>query len=203
MQGDYSKTPPDVPCDAPPDYAKFSLRELLTQGKLLLASSGKEFIKPAGILSSIAEVKKAKKEAMSRLGLEFLDDVDDDMDLDKEFAEDMVVDEEPPSNPLPCSGDVTSSLSEMDIGTPPHPPSKESSVPMREDTPAASSPTSSTAATPAPEPDLSALSARERNRLKRKRKPGNTAFVAAPPPQSSGAKFATAASSAPNKSVPR
>lgn len=145
-------------------------------------------MKPAGILSSAAEVKKARKEAMSRLGLEFLDEVADDMDLDKELTEDMVVDDQAQST----SGDVASSLSEMEINTPDQPPSKESSVPPREDTPAATSPTSSAAATPAPEPDLSGLSARERNRLKRKRKPGNSAFVAAPPPQSVGAKFAAA-----------
>ena len=43
--------------------------------------------------------------------------------------------------------------------------------------------------------DTSALSARERNRLKRKRKPGNAAVVGAlPPTQTSGAKYqATAA----------
>ncbi|KAJ2931331.1 hypothetical protein H1R20_g5658, partial [Candolleomyces eurysporus] len=198
LDGEYSKTPPDVLCESVPEYPKFSLRELLTQGKLLLASSGKEFIKPAGILSSSAEVKKARKEAMSRLGLDFLDDVADDMDLDKELAEDMVVDEEAPVPPT--SGDVANSLSEMDIGTPgpEQPSSKESSVPIHDDAPMAPSPTSSTP-TAAPEPDLSGLSARERNRLKRKRKPGNTAFVAAPPPQSAGAKYATAPTGPSNK----
>ncbi|KAJ3522317.1 hypothetical protein NMY22_g11942 [Coprinellus aureogranulatus] len=133
QHGDYSKTPPDIPCENVPEYPKFSLRELLTQGKLLLASSGKEFLKPAGILSSAAEVKKARKEAMSRLGLEFLDEVADDMDLDKELAEDMVVDD--PLNVPPTSGDVTSSLSTMEINTPDQPPSKESSLPPRDDTP--------------------------------------------------------------------
>lgn len=137
---------------------------------------------------------------MSRLGLDFLDDVADDMDLDKELAEDMVVDEEAPAPPT--SGDVANSLSEMEIGTPgpEQPSSKESSVPIHDDAPMAPSPTSSAPA-PAPEPDLSGLSARERNRLKRKRKPGNTAFVAAPPPQSAGAKYATAPTGPSNKCV--
>lgn len=200
MDEEYSKTPPDIACDSIPEYPKFSLRELLTQGKLLLASSGKEFIKPAGILSSSAEVKKARREAMSRLGLDFLDDVADDMDLDKELAEDMVVDEEAPAPP-PTSGDVANSLSAMDLGTPEQPSSKESSVPIHDDAPMEPSPTPS-APQPGPEPDLSGLSARERNRLKRKRKPGNSAFVAAPPPQSAGAKYATAPTGPANKCVP-
>ena len=75
----------------PPTFSNFSVQELILQGKLLLASSGKEFVKPTGILSSAAEVKKARKEAMGRLGLEFLDG--DDMDLDKEFAADAETDE--------------------------------------------------------------------------------------------------------------
>ncbi|KAJ7184295.1 SNF2 superfamily chromatin remodeling protein [Mycena filopes] len=62
----------------------------LSGGKLLLASSGKEFIKPAGILSSPAEVKKARKAAMDRLGLDFLDG--DDLDIEKELADEMDVD---------------------------------------------------------------------------------------------------------------
>ena len=51
----------------------------------LLASSGKEFLKPAGIFKNAAEVRKARKAAMGRLGLDFLDDVadGDEMDLDK------------------------------------------------------------------------------------------------------------------------
>src|SRR5437879_1597660 len=76
----------------PPDFPNFSVQELLARGNLLLASSGKEFVKPTGILSSTQEVKKARKDAMSRLGLGFLDTVEDDMGLDKEFAADMNVD---------------------------------------------------------------------------------------------------------------
>ena len=49
--------------------------------------------------------------------------------------------------------------------------------------------------------DLTGLSARERNRLKRKRKQGNAAFVQAPPPTSSS-KFQATTSGAPNKWVP-
>ena len=45
----------------------------MQKGTLLLASSGKEFQKPTGILSSSTEVKKAPREAMGRLGLDFLE----------------------------------------------------------------------------------------------------------------------------------
>ena len=62
----------------------------MQKGTLLLASSGKEFAKPTGILSNSTEVKKARKEAMGRLGLDFLDSVgDDEMDLEKELAVDV------------------------------------------------------------------------------------------------------------------
>ncbi|THV07958.1 SNF2 superfamily chromatin remodeling protein [Dendrothele bispora CBS 962.96] len=170
-----------------PEYPKFSVQELILQGKLLLASSGKEFIKPA-ILSSPAEVKKARKEAMGRLGLEFLDDVAEEMDLDKELGGDLeangeneaeVKTEEPPDSgsPMDCE-----------------PKSVKSGLPSRSATPVEPSPTSPST----PDNDASVLSARERNRLKRKRKPGNSAFVAAPPPQGGSSKY-SAAAAGPNK----
>ena len=61
----------------------------MEKGTLLLASSGKEFTKPTGILANSNEVKKARREAMGRLGLDFLESVGgaDDMDLDKELAD--------------------------------------------------------------------------------------------------------------------
>lgn len=177
-----------------PDFPNFSVQELISQGKLLLASSGKEFVKPAGILASPAEVKKARKAAMSRLGLDFLDE--DDLEIEKELADEMDVDIEGEMDAVPVTVTVKSeenpdpecppSLSPMDIETK---PKRENTSPptTRSVTPAEQSPT-----TPdAPEADLSALSARERNRLKRKRKPGNTAFVA-PPPQSAGSKYTAA-----------
>ncbi|KAH9857622.1 SNF2 chromatin remodeling protein [Lenzites betulinus] len=177
-----------------PEFPSFSVRELMEKGTLLLASSGKEFTKPTGILANSAEVKKARREAMGRLGLDFLESVGgaDDMDLDKELAADeaeadveMAVptppvksEEEPmPVSPVEDVVDVKVKREELLPGR-----SKSS-------TPAA---VPSAPATPAPE-DMSALSARERNRLKRKRKPGNAAVVAAPPPQGAGAKFQAAA----------
>ena len=155
----------------------------------LLASSGKEFLKPAGIFKNAAEVRKARKAAMGRLGLDFLDDVadGDEMDLDKELA----------------AADDVDVDAEMKIDT----PKEETNEFLRHGTPMEMknepSPTERVkSATPGPsEDDLTGLSARERNRLKRKRKPGNSAFVA-PPPQSSGSKFsATAAGSSSSKYV--
>ncbi|ESK94301.1 tbp associated factor [Moniliophthora roreri MCA 2997] len=166
-----------------PEYPPFSVQELIAQGKLLLASSGKEFVKPA-VLSSPAEVKKARKEAMGRLGLEFLDDVAEEMDLDKELGAD-----------LEGNGDVDMDQVKSEVPPSPMdvcPPKKEpeSGPTSRSATPADVPPT--TPSEPEQQ-DLSAMSARERNRLKRKRKPGNNAFVAAPPPQSAGAKYSASA----------
>jgi TATA-binding protein-associated factor len=176
-----------------PDFPVFSVQELISQGKLLLASSGKEFVKPAGILSSPAEVKKARKAAMSRLGLDFLDE--DDLEIEKELADEMDLDIDGDMEPVPMPApvkseeatDADSSLSPMDLET--KVKRENTSAPTtRSATPADPSPTSPNN----PDTDLSALSARERNRLKRKRKPGNSAFVAAPPPQSAGAKYTPA-----------
>ncbi|TFK76566.1 SNF2 superfamily chromatin remodeling protein [Pluteus cervinus] len=174
-----------------PDFPSFSVQNLLMQGKLLLASSGKEFQRPTGILPNSAEVKKARKEAMGRLGLEFLDDVADDMDLDKELSGDADV---------PLEGDadtkhtvkIDPSTTTMDVCLGPN-QSREPSPPPRSITPVPSPTNSNSAAE-----DLTALSARERNRLKRKRKAGNSAFVTAPPP-TSNPKYSVATAGPANK----
>ncbi|KAF5372870.1 hypothetical protein D9758_001613 [Tetrapyrgos nigripes] len=169
---------------SPPEYFKFSVEELVSQGKLLLASSGKEFIRPA-ILSSPAEVKKARKEAMGRLGLEFLDDVAEEMDLDKELGLETNAETE-----VKTEAPSPTSTSPMDC----EPKPTKSTAQSRSATPVEPSPTSPST----PDGDTTALSARERNRLKRKRKPGNSAFVAPPPPQASGSKY-NAATAGPAK----
>ncbi|KAI6009398.1 hypothetical protein F5J12DRAFT_891501 [Pisolithus orientalis] len=156
------KPPPDLPAD-PPEFPTFSVQELMQKGALLLASSGKEFAKPFKLLSNPAEVQRARREAMGRLGLDFLDSVGaaDDMDLDKELAAD------------------------AESETEPSPPARSHS-----NSPAVPSPI--TPSTPANGSDLEGLSARERNRLKRKRKAGNSAFVTAPPPTNVGTRYTTA-----------
>jgi TATA-binding protein-associated factor len=175
----------DLLSPAPP-FPTFSVGDLVSQGKLLLASSGKEFVKPAGILSSAAEVKKARKEAMGRLGLDFLDSVGDEMDLEKEFAE-AEADGDVEMDELPAKSEASAEpLSPMQTYPSDDPIKQEDRPPTRSVTPSAASPAPSI-----PE-DIGALSARERNRLKRKRKPGNSAFVAAPPPQVTGAKYSAA-----------
>lgn len=176
-----------------PEYPTFSVQELVVQGKLLLASSGKEFIKPT-ILASSAEVKKARKEAMGRLGLDFLDDVADDIDLEKELADeeedldvDMELKQEEPTSPQ-VSRPPTRGVSEG---------LKADTSRTRSSTPAEHSPT--TSSTPDIDP---AMSARERNRLKRKNRDGNSAFVTGPPPQATGSKY-KAAAAGPAKYVQR
>lgn len=159
------------------------------QGRLLLASSGKEFTKPTGILSSTAEVKKARKEAMGRLGLDFLDT--DDMDLEKEFAAEAELDDDVEMEEAAMSSEETPELSDTSKLAVKQ---EETPPPV---TPSAPSPTASNAPS-LPDRDV-ALSARERNRLKRKRKPGTSAFVSAPPTQSAGAKYAAAPAGPSNK----
>lgn len=178
----------DLTSDFPiPDFPAFSVRDLISQGKLLLASSGKEFVKPIGILATTAEVKKARKEAMGRLGLDFLDDVADDLELDKELAGDMEVEV--------SKDEATRADSPMDVCSEAGGTKKTSSPPTRSLTPVDPSPTTASA----PDIDLSALSARERNRAKRKRKQGPGAFVPAPPPQTPGGKFSVAPAGPSNK----
>ncbi|KAJ7771662.1 SNF2 superfamily chromatin remodeling protein [Mycena metata] len=173
-----------------PDFPVFSVQELISQGKLLLASSGKEFVKPAGILSSPAEVKKARKAAMDRLGLDFLDG--DDLDIEKELADEMDVDIEAEVDvvPVKAEDDADPDFAPSPMDVEPKSARRGNTSPP---TTRSGSPTEPSPTTPnTPDTDLAALSARERNRLKRKRKPGNSAFVAAPPPQSVGAKYTPA-----------
>lgn len=171
----------------------------MQKGALLLASSGKEFAKPSGILANSAEVKRARKEAMGRLGLDFLDSVGgaDDMDIDKELAVESEADATSDADLQPKREDPLSSVSPMEVDFNLR---KERSPPARShsSTPAVPSPV--TPATPAVEcDDLSGLSARERNRLKRKRKLGSAAFVTAPPPSGTGARYNATAAGPSNK----
>lgn len=139
--------------------------------------------------SNPAEVKKAKKQAYQRLGIPFVDDDEDDLELEKELANDGDVDMDDGTGLK--SPVEPSSVSPIDVTPLENIPKKDkerSLPPARSASPPLTSPTTPTG----PDVDLSALSARERNRLKRKRKPGNSAFVAGPPPQASGAKYTPA-----------
>jgi TATA-binding protein-associated factor len=176
----------------------------MQKGVLLLASSGKEFSKPTGILANATEVKRARKEGMGRLGLDFLESVGaaDDMDLDKELEGDTEADADADNEISPKREETATpvdSLMQVEPSikrerSPPPPLSRSKST-----TPITASPITPLTAT---EGDSAAgLSARERNRLKRKRKPGNSAFVAAPPPPPAGAKYNTTAAGPSNKCV--
>ncbi|CAE6520255.1 unnamed protein product [Rhizoctonia solani] len=164
-----STDPMDVDTSEPPTFPSFDLPSLLSHGKLLLASEGKEYTAP----SHPADLARARKDAMSRLGLDFLQDVGggDDMDWERELA----------------AGETKSEATTEPAGTSPTPPAPTpaplpAAAPVPDPAPAAA-PTPAPVPAPAPPPvqeeDLSGLSARERNRLKRKRKPGNGAFVTA------------------------
>lgn len=172
-----------------PEFPPFSVSQLLQTGTLLLSSSGKEFSEQVA-LGTPAEVARARKEAMSRIGLGFMDGVDEDGlvdDLDKELVndhedEDHDMKAEQTSSPAPTNGHASVKSEDEDM--------KDAIIPSRGSKLAIE--TSVKAEDPSPEDasaspsadspvDLSGLSARERNRLKRKRKPGNSAFVSAVP----------------------
>jgi TATA-binding protein-associated factor len=156
-----------------PEFPNFSVKDLMERGTRLLASSGKEFVKPTAILANSSEVKKARKEAMGRLGLDFLDGLGgDEMDWEKELAPEM--------EPEVEAENGVKTEEEAFISPPAVSPTDRSN---------SSTPIPSLPVQELSEEDLSGLSARERNRLKRKRKAGNAAFVSAPPQQASGSKY--------------
>lgn len=175
-----------------PDFPPFSVSQLLQTGTLLLSSSGKEFSEQVA-LGTPAEVARARKEAMSRIGLGFMNGVDEDGladDLDKELVDDPDDDDhdmkaEQMSSPAPTNGhaSVKSEDEDMkDVLTPSRGPQLvvETSVKAERHDEESASPSAESSV------DLSGLSARERNRLKRKRKPGNSAFVSAAPGAKAG-----------------
>jgi TATA-binding protein-associated factor len=205
----------------PPPFPPFSVPTLLNTppSSLLLASSGKEFARPASFRSP-GEVAKARKEAMGRLGLDFLgmgDEGDADMDWDKELADggdgetSSVADTKVEPMDMDARG-TEPNMKPVDMDRPSivHPmPTVITSFPRHQDLKMEDSPASSPIGRPVsagsstsfapPPPSASSsvfdhsvnrgipptpqdppveLSARERNRLKRKRKAGNSAFVA-------------------------
>lgn len=165
-----------------PEFPNFSVKDLMERGTRLLASSGKEFVKPSAIFANSSEVKKARKEAMGRLGLDFLDGLGDEMDWEKELAPEVEPENEA-ENGVKAEEDAVLS-----------PPAVSPTDRSNSSTPIPSLPVPELS-----EEDLNGLSARERNRLKRKRKAGNAAFVSAPPPQASGSKYTAQSTSQPNK----
>lgn len=229
--------PPTSPDPSPaPDFPPFNVAQLLKEGTLLLASSGKEYSEPVA-LGTPAEVARARKEAMSRLGLGFMDEVgaddddDDALDFGKELSQSqpvkaaktpepmdvdspavIAVDVKPnqlftnPSGPYSpaATPDQTSStsspsLSAADIKPPPafslsHNTANTTTTSYHHNHPNAKfTPKIKTEIAESPEPPLesggpdgAALSARERNRLKRKLKTGNSAFVPSTPSSAAG-----------------
>ena len=134
---------------------------------------------------------------MNRLGLGFLDTVDDDMELEKEFAAEMDIDT--PEDPQVAADQADPSVqSPMDVCQSDSLASKDPSPSTRSATPT-TIPSPCNTDVPA-DIDTGQLSAREKNRLKRKRKPGNSAFVA-PPPQTAGSRYSTVPAGPSNKYV--
>ncbi|KAF8520167.1 SNF2 chromatin remodeling protein [Hysterangium stoloniferum] len=250
---------PSVDSSSSPPFPPFSVSTLIDtpSSSLLLGSSGKEYAKPAAFRSP-AEVAKARKEAMGRLGLDFLgmgDEPDPEMDWDKELADgggdgeasgmvdtkvesldvEMCDAADPEVNRAQFTRDITpkgedlSKSVKMEVSSestymcPPFINTDGSHVP-----PPPPSDAMNTATPSLPriskfeEPEASIeLSARERNRLKRKRKAGTSAFVAGaavpvggtssngnngpsgppPPPKGSSGKYSTVTAGEGNSKV--
>ena len=191
-----SSNPISTTCPNPaPDFPPFSVAQLLSTGTLLLSSSGTEFTAPVA-LGTPAEVARARKDAMAKIGLGFMDGEDLVDDLEKELApSDSHDDVDGPEDAHMASPPGTAPSSSPGTGNmSPHPsspsnivklepstePIKITSARLKLDTTRLKREDSIVPETPLDSPvgdDLSGLSARERNRLKRKRKPGNSAFV--------------------------
>ena len=188
---------PDTTPSSPPEYPHFSVQSLLESGNLLLSSSGQEFTKSM-TLGTPEEIARSRKEAMSRLGLDFLNDSDDD-DWGKELVEEAVdvamaddeqrvgqpddheMQTEGPVDPATAKSDEESSRMSAD---PTYIPTV-ACLPGRAPFPAPHDPVSpvppETDAVHMEDADTPGLSARERNRLKRKRKGTIGPFMNAPP----------------------
>lgn len=209
---------PNVDLSSLPPFPAFSVLALLNTppSSLLLASSGKEYARPASFRSP-GEVAKARKEAMGRLGLDFLgmgDEADTEMDWDKELAdgtdgetlsvadtktEPIDVEIRDAEHDVKAIGlahgamqvepmvNASSSARHHDFKLEDSPVLSPNGRPMSAGSntsfppPSAFSSTYDPSAQPGPpalqDPPVE-LSARERNRLKRKRKAGTSAFVA-------------------------
>lgn len=213
-----------------PDFPLFNVAQLLREGTLLLASSGKEYSEPVA-LGTPAEVARARKEAMNRLGLGFMDGVGDDdddaLDLGKELSQSQPLQKVDSPGPMdldspshldvkptqpasssrsyspgatPGAGDLTSNASSPALSAADIKPSHinnntaNTKLPHKIKT---EIPEPSELTLDSPGGDGIGLSARERNRLKRKLKTGNTAFVVTPTTSSGAAKGAASSSSAP------
>jgi TATA-binding protein-associated factor len=179
---------------SPIDFPPFSVEQLIESDNLLLSSSGQEFSKPT-TFGTPAELERARKEAKSRLGLDFLDagDDDDDNGWTQELMEEATDVRMSETN----HEQIVSPDSRMDAASP---GTDELGSPMSTDAPihfARPAPPSrfqsqqgtsiDDSSHGAKADDDSALSAREKNRLKRKRRhqAGSGAYIspaaAAPP----------------------
>ncbi|KAF8321727.1 hypothetical protein DL93DRAFT_2209827, partial [Clavulina sp. PMI_390] len=172
-----SSTDPPIPA---PEFPPFNVTQVLKEGTLLLASSGKEFSEPV-VFGTPAEVARARKEAMNRLGLGFMDAMGDDtddtmLDIDNELSQ----------NPSNTAKAESPELMELDSPAPnsndlkPHHASSPSKLGSSPEHSPMLPPSNHDQSVDSPSADTPGLSARERNRLKRKLKTGNHAVVTGP-----------------------
>lgn len=192
---------PDTPPSSPPEYPHFSVQSLLESGNLLLSSSGQEFTKSM-TLGTPEEIARSRKEAMSRLGLDFLNDDDND-DWGKELVEEavdvaMADHEQRPAQSddhemqTEAPVDPTTARSDEESSRMPAEPTSSTTAAFLPQHPLFAIPHDHVSPVPLQSPeepdavhmedvDAAGLSARERNRLKRKRKGTIGPYMNAPP----------------------
>ncbi|GAA6038936.1 hypothetical protein JCM8097_000582 [Rhodosporidiobolus ruineniae] len=172
--------------------SEFDLSRILSEGTLLLASSGKEYGKLSQM--SAEELAKAQQDALKNLGLGLGGGADDiGVDVGAELAAGM-------EGPAPSSAPSASTSSFVEPSRPVLPPPRflpggsagpspaaASATPAPPPVPVAAAPTPAPAPPPPAPPaaaveaevdEYAGLSARERNKLKRKRKAEGKAGVA-------------------------
>jgi TATA-binding protein-associated factor len=192
---------PDTPPSSPPEYPHFSVQSLLESGNLLLSSSGQEFTKSM-TLGTPEEIARSRKEAMSRLGLDFLND-DENEDWGKELVEEavdvaMADDEQRPAQSddhemqTEAPVDPDTAKSDEEYSRMPAEPASTPTAAFPSRRPPFAIPHDHVSPVPLQSPDepdavhmedadAPGLSARERNRLKRKRKGTIGPYMNAPP----------------------
>ncbi|GAA5886029.1 hypothetical protein JCM5296_007067 [Sporobolomyces johnsonii] len=184
----------------------FDLSRVLSEGTLLLSSSGKEYAKLSAL--SADELAKAQKEALGKLGLGFgggADDIGVDMGAELAAGVDSGAPPQPASAALveptrPALPPPRFKPGTSDPAPPnPAPTVQPTAAPSVASTSASQSPA---AAAAADEDPYAGLSARERNKLKRKRKAEGKAGVAPSPVPAPAAKKARVAEPAPAPAEP-
>ncbi|GAA5936334.1 DNA-binding ATPase [Sporobolomyces koalae] len=164
----------------------FDLERVLSEGSLLLSSSGKEYASNLSNLSA-QELAQAQKEALGKLGLNFDGNGTDDIgvDVEAELAAGAAKNGVTESSDTAKTVDTAapSDLNARPALPPPRFKQQTAPTPLPvAPSPSKASPAASASAPEEADDPYAGLSARERNKLKRKRKAEGKAGTAVPTP---------------------